>query len=80
MLKLTVNNKNIKEALKSNSNGFSSKIEGYELSFLLELQGSDKREYVTFLVDKTTFEQYKVGDVFPLELAPAPVPTIAPAT
>jgi hypothetical protein len=68
MLKLTVNNKNIKESLKSNANGFSSKIEGYELSFLLDLEGAVKREYVTFQVDKTTFEKYKVGDEFPLSV------------
>ena len=65
-LKLTVGNKEILEKFGQNAaqNLPTSRIDGYRVSFYMELDGATKREYVTFNVKKEFFDSVMMGQVF----------------
>jgi hypothetical protein len=77
-LKLTVGDKQILEKFGQNAaqNNPTSRIDGYRVSFFMDLDGTMKREYVTFNVKKEFFDSVAMGQVF--EMVNHPTPTTHP--
>jgi len=77
-MKISVQSKDLVEQLTHTYYKQESKVTGYNLGLMLELEGSVKREYILFQVDKDTFAKYKQGDNF--ELQDLAQPEVAPET
>jgi hypothetical protein len=79
--RVTVGNKEIMEKYGQNAAQAKamSTVEGYRVSFFMELDGGMKREYVTFNVKKEFFDSVQMNQTFDLtEVVKAVVPVALP--